>query len=164
MSKETKEYFKNLDKRTREYKAWKLDKETIEDQRDKKMGLGDYAAKVFEYIGIKGMVKFIAGEDCGCEERRERLNNLGKWFTQTKVKCLTKDEYVWLDGYFKEKKGSVISPYVQGQLLRIFNRVFTQRRQMSTCSPCVKELVDKLELLYNNYLNETEETNNTTEA
>ena len=162
MNRKPKNYYESLDKRSKEYREWKIKKDKLKDREDKKLGLGDYAEKVFKYIGVKGVVEFFAGEDCGCDERKERLNKLGKWFAQTKVKCLTQEEYTWLDEYFKEKKGNVINPYTQSMLLRIFNRVFTQRRNMSTCSPCVKELVDKLELLYNNYTDETEETDTST--
>lgn len=156
MTRKADNYYEQLDKRTVEYKEWKKKQDKKEKSYNKKMGLGDFAEKVFKYTGVKGVVEFLSGEDCGCDERKEKLNKLGKWFTQTKVKCLTQEEYIWLDEYFKEKKGSVIQPYTQSMLLRIFNRVFSQRRQMSTCSPCVKELVDKLELLYNNYTDEAE--------
>ena len=39
-------------------------------------GLGDTLEKVFEKTGIKKLVKFIAGEDCGCDERKKKLNKL----------------------------------------------------------------------------------------
>ena len=41
----------------------------------KSKGLGDTIAKVTKVTGIEKVVKFIAGEDCGCEERRIKLNN-----------------------------------------------------------------------------------------
>ena len=33
-------------------------------------GLGDTVEKITEATGIKKAVKFIAGEDCGCNERK----------------------------------------------------------------------------------------------
>lgn len=38
-------------------------------------GLGDLVDKVTTKTGVKSVVKMI-NEDCGCEERREKLNNL----------------------------------------------------------------------------------------
>ena len=48
-------------------------------------GLGDTLEKVFEKTGIKKLVKFIAGEDCGCDERKKKLNEL---FPYRKFSCL----------------------------------------------------------------------------
>lgn len=46
-------------------------------------GLGDRIEKVFEKTGIKRAVETVADimdADCGCAERRERLNAIGKKF------------------------------------------------------------------------------------
>lgn len=40
----------------------------------KSKGLGDSIEKLTKYTGIKPLVKKIA-PDCGCEERRKKLNN-----------------------------------------------------------------------------------------
>lgn len=37
-------------------------------------GLGDLIAGFTKSTGIKVLVKKIAGENCGCEDRREKLN------------------------------------------------------------------------------------------
>lgn len=37
-------------------------------------GLGDVVAKLTEVTGIETLVKKIAGDDCGCEARRKKLN------------------------------------------------------------------------------------------
>ena len=39
-------------------------------------GLGDTIEKVTVAIGIKPVVKRIFGKDCGCEERKEKLNKM----------------------------------------------------------------------------------------
>ena len=53
------------------YKKWKkkFDKENT-------IGLGDIVEKVTTATGIKKAVKFIAGEDCGCEERKNKMNSI----------------------------------------------------------------------------------------
>jgi hypothetical protein len=40
------------------------------------MGLGDLIEKITIYTGIKWIVKKIWKEDCGCDERKENLNNI----------------------------------------------------------------------------------------
>ena len=40
----------------------------------KSKGLGDTIAKITKATGIKAVVKFIAGDDGGCDERQEYLN------------------------------------------------------------------------------------------
>ena len=44
----------------------------------------------------------------------------------------------------------------QSALLKIHNRVFNQNRKMSTCGSCVKELVDTMRKLFNEYEYEQE--------
>lgn len=37
-------------------------------------GLGDVIDVITTKTGVKSLVKLVAGEDCGCEGRREKLN------------------------------------------------------------------------------------------
>ena len=47
-------------------------------------GLGDSIEAFTEATGIKAAVKFLAGEDCGCAERKKKLNQL---FRYSKPEC-----------------------------------------------------------------------------
>ena len=40
------------------------------------MKLGTKLEKIFKLIGIAWIVKNIWGEDCGCEERKQKLDNI----------------------------------------------------------------------------------------
>ena len=40
------------------------------------MKLGDLIEKITRYTGIKWLVKKIWGEDCGCDKRQEKLNDI----------------------------------------------------------------------------------------
>jgi hypothetical protein len=115
--------------------------------RKKAEGLGDTVAQITKATGIDKLVKFIAGEDCGCDARKEKLNKL---FPYTKALCLTENEYNVLDVYFK-KNSMTVTTEEQKQLLAIYNRIFSQRNQMSTCSSCLRDLVSKLKIVYNEY-------------
>lgn len=42
----------------------------------KDKGFGDTLARIFTRTGIKSVVKAVAGENCGCNERQEKLNKL----------------------------------------------------------------------------------------
>jgi len=39
-------------------------------------GLGDTIAAIMEATGVKAVVKAVMGEDCGCEARQQKLNEL----------------------------------------------------------------------------------------
>jgi hypothetical protein len=43
---------------------------------DKIKGLGDLVAIFTKYTGIKWIVKKLYGNDCGCDERQEKLNKI----------------------------------------------------------------------------------------
>jgi hypothetical protein len=119
-------------------------------------GLGDTVENILEVTGIAKVAKWVLGEDCGCEERKAKLNELWRY---TKPECLTEDEYKYLDDFYTNLKSSV-SPNQQRELLKIYNRVFKQRMQPTSCGSCVREIVNKLNKLYAIY----KEENATTEA
>jgi hypothetical protein len=126
----------------------------------KSKGLGDTIAKITEATGIDKLVKFIAGEDCGCDERKEKLNKL---FPYAKPLCLTEDEFNTLDAYFKQNTNTLTSDE-QTSLIAINNRVLNQKLTFSTCSSCLRDLVSKLRVIYNEYSPEQTEENANTET
>ena len=74
--------------------------------RAKSKGLGDSIEKVTKATGIDKAVKFIAGEDCGCQERKEFLNKL---FPYKQMQCLSEEDYNYLTLFF-EAKESTLAP------------------------------------------------------
>jgi len=141
---ENQEYYENLDKRTKQYKAykeWKAKREAAPE------GVGDTLEKVFEATGVADVVKFIAGEDCGCAERKDRLNKLLPF---RNPECFTEDEYIWLSDYFSERVTSV-NVNDQTKLVNIYNRVFHKRERLSRCSSCVRRIYNDLKKYYDSY-------------
>jgi len=126
----------------------------------KSKGLGDTILKITEATGIDKLVKFVAGEDCGCDERKEKLNKL---FPYAKPLCLTEDEFNTLDAYFKQNTNTLTSDE-QTSLIAINNRVLNQKLTFSTCSSCLRDLVSKLRVIYNEYSPEQTEENADTET
>ena len=39
-------------------------------------GLGDTVEKVLEVTGVAKLAKWVMGEDCGCDDRKAKLNAL----------------------------------------------------------------------------------------
>ena len=128
--------------------------------KNESKGLGDTIAKITKATGIDKIVKFVAGEDCGCDERKEKLNKL---FPYAKPKCLTEDEYNILDAYFNKNTETLLSEE-QTDFIKINNRVLDQQLTFSSCSSCVRDLVSKLRIIYNEYTPEQPEEITTDEV
>jgi hypothetical protein len=135
------EYYENLDKRTKEYKEWKANKDASPS------GLGDSIEKITKATGISDVVKFIAGEDCGCDERKEKLNEL---FPYKNPQCFTEEEYNWL-GAFIRRRPTKVAAAEQKTLYSIYNRVFNSNKQTGNCKSCVQEVYNALKLYYEKY-------------
>lgn len=114
-----------VDKRTKEYKEWK-----------KSQGLGDTIEKVTKATGIKKAVELFSkatGIDCGCDERKEKLNKLFSY--STKVNCLTADQYEQWKAY-KAKKGNTLNAEDRKLISTIYSEVFNQKYfEPCTCNP-----------------------------
>lgn len=116
-------------------------------RRTQAKGLGDTIEQITEATGIKKLVKFIAGDDCGCDARKEKLNAL---FPYHKPECLTEDEY----NYLSESKvldKNTIKPSEQDAILKIYNRVFHVSREPTSCASCLREIVLKMQQVFNEY-------------
>ena len=114
-------------------------------------GLGDLVEKVTEVTGIKDVVKFIAGEDCGCEERKETLNKLFPF--KKKKECLTEEEYNSLTIIFHniEERYGVVKMAEQITINTIHSRVFGSRNEPTSCGPCFNRTLGELKLLHEQY-------------
>ena len=113
----------------------------------KSEGLGDTVEKVLEVTGVAKVAKWVLGEDCGCEELKEKLNKL---FPYRKPECLLKDEYEYLKEWYSTPRYS-LKPTEQKEILKIYNRVFKVNMQPTSCGSCLRDVMNKLDLLYNQY-------------
>ena len=43
------------------------------------MRLGNFIELITTYTGIKWLVKKIWGDDCGCDDRKNKLNDVELW-------------------------------------------------------------------------------------
>jgi hypothetical protein len=129
------------DKRTKEYREWKLKHAAASE------GLGDTVEKITKAIGIKKAVKFIAGEDCGCDERKVKLNEM---FRYKKPECLTEQEFDLIKMAVDTKKNK-FTPNEQNTFVAIYERIFKTKVE---CTPCSfgKIVYKDLVAVYNQYL------------
>jgi hypothetical protein len=135
---------KPKDKRTKRYKEW------VARYEKSSSGVGDTVEKITEATGIKKVVKFLAGEDCGCDQRKTKLNSL---FPYNKPNCFTEDEFDILSKLFSDKNWeskSITAGYVK-DLYSIYNRVFNTSDTPSGCNSCVLNRLKDLEKLYKEY-------------
>ena len=130
-------------------KAKAKKKATTKKEVEPKMeGLGDLVEKVTEATGIKKVVKAVFGDDCGCDERREKLNKLLSFKT---AECLTEDEYKVLDKFYA-KNPNEIRPSEWRTIVPIGRRIFNQRiNDDMGCGGCVREVISKLKKVYETY-------------
>ena len=115
--------------------------------KKKSEGLGDTIEKITEATGIKAAVKWLAGDDCGCEERKNKLNSL---FRYKKPLCLQEDEYKWLNEWYAIDR-EVMKPSEQRKMLEIYNRVFTAKQQATNCASCLREINTNMHKVYKTY-------------
>ena len=141
----TEEEFNKLDKRTKSYKQWKAKFEQKQDEAPN--GLGDTVEAITTKTGIKKVVKMVVGDDCGCDERKEKLN---KVFKYTKPVCATEEEYAYLSEWFSNPKNT-IRPSEQKELLKIYNRVLRHNKKPTSCASCFRAVIKELKKYYENY-------------
>lgn len=114
----------------------------------KAKGLGDTIEAITEATGIKSLVKFIAGEDCNCDQRKETLNKLFPY--NEKVNCLNETDYSKLTKYLDASQ-TTLTPDEQKEISDIYFNVFNFRLQISSCASCWKGKLDELRKIYNEY-------------
>ena len=146
---EKKGYYETIDKRSkdyREYKEWKASKRSEDYNKLKQnveaqsKGVGDTVAKITKATGVDKLVKFIAGEDCGCDYRKEKLNKL---FTYKKVNCISEEDYVYLSDFLGGNPRKTTSQQ-RARLISIHNNIFNTNQKNTSCRPCIIGIVNKL--------------------
>ena len=110
-------------------------------------GLGDTIERITTATGIKAAVKAVVGEDCGCDERRDKLNKIFPYSKQPE--CLDPEEIEFLKSGVLRK--SSLTHEQRVRVAEIHSRVFNHKFDVPcTCSPKIwiqwirelKELLD----------------------
>ena len=133
-------------------------------RRKKAQGLGDTVENVFEATGVSKIAKWILGDDCNCDQRKEALNKL---FPYSKPNCLNEQDYNFLKEFFEVTRGAVV-PTTQYRLNQIYTNVFNKPAEFTSCGSCLLDRINELKKIYDSYVQEndrrqqdtaTEETN-----
>ena len=122
---------------------------------NKSKGLGDTVEKALKATGIDKIAKKVLGDDCGCEERKEKLNKMFPY----KVRQFTEDEIKIYEEVDARLTGGKISGQDQGIMVKLYNKVFNANKKPSGCSSCVKETLAKLKKVYQNSCNIKDDQN-----
>lgn len=113
----------------------------------KSEGLGDTIAKVTEATGIDKVVKAVVGDDCGCEERRKKLNAIFPY-----AKAMTaEDKQTFEEVLIPAHKRSRFTVKEQNVLLGIYSRIFGKMNTPTSCGSCVLGWYRKVNKAYENY-------------
>ena len=129
------------DKRSKEYRALKeaAKKEEYESFKENHASLstgpniGDKIEAVTKATGIKKVVESVfdaLGKDCGCEARKEKLNEL---FRGRKPECFTEAEFDLMKMAIDTRKKNFTGEEQKVYIL-IYERIFRQKVGCASCS------------------------------
>ena len=110
----------------------------------KSKGLGDSVEKVLKATGIDKVAKKVLGDDCGCEERKQKLNKMFPYSRQ-----MTEDEIKIYEEVMARTKGTLTGSD-QALIIKIYNKVFNTNKKPSSCGSCVRETLAKIKKVYEN--------------
>ena len=113
-------------------------------------GLGDTIQKVTKATGIEVITKFLFGEDCGCDARKEKLNKI---FPYRQPLCMTEAEYDWWT-YFKKVNDTTLAPMEANKIAEMWSRIFQSKvvKKPCSCNPKAwQEMINELTKVYETY-------------
>lgn len=131
----------------------------VTNTKNAKKGVGDLLEIVTERTGIKRAVELfseLTGVDCGCEERKQKLNNLFARHSH-KPKCLTKDTYDRIKRFTKGVRTKVTREQAIG-IATVYSEIFGTRYEVwcGHCPSVWRAKIGELEKLVKVYDKELE--------
>ena len=117
-------------------------------RKKKSIGLGDTIEKVIKATGLD---IFVEGKDCGCEDRKNKLNELFPY--RFKARCFEENEYnAWRE--FRAIRTLTISREQVTFVCELYASVFNRPIWFpcASCSPKpLISMIDKLDKVYYSY-------------
>ena len=123
------------DKRTKAYKEWVKTK-----------GMGDKVESLTKSSGIKKLVDKVSdalGVDCGCEARKEWLNER---YPEVIVD-ISKDQFNRLETLHSDKK-SYLSNLERKEVISLTKELINPKQRNTTCVKCIAGMYTKLMDIY----------------
>ena len=56
-----------------------------------------------------------------------------------------------LDHFFKNQRGKIVTAEKQIRLIKVSDRIFNEKREITSCPSCLREFVDRLRLIWLNH-------------
>ena len=143
------------DKRTKEYKQWKKHQKNLQKAIDNdtayvERGAGDKLEQLTEKTGIKKAVKKIFGDDCGCDERKAKLNKVKALRTRFKiVGCFTEDTYNAWTNFIKEDHSKITYQQQVEIIIPIYTQLFA--RKFKPLTFCLDSFINDINAVYDKY-------------
>lgn len=118
-------------------------------------GVGTTISNVLEKTGVKALVEiFVDGKDCGCEQRKEKLNNLLPY--RFKARCLTEQEYNTYKDFIETRTLKMSAEQVN-YICELYASVFSRQVWKPDCAGCnaktIIGMIDKLDKVFESYEN-----------
>ena len=106
-------------------------------------GLGDTIENIIPDL-VKDIVEKIAGEDCGCDERKAWLNKKFRYFQPFNEA----DKKLWEEQLAPAlRKGQLVKGN-QEAIIDLYQRTFQKRHKKTNCGSCVESRMLELEKAY----------------
>ena len=115
-----------MDKRSKKYKEWKAKMEASPN------GIGDTIETITKATGIDKVAKIIFGDDCGCEERKQKLN---RSFSYKPKGCFTEEQYNQLTEFRNIKNQNLIEVSEQKLIATLLKDIYKISIK-ETCASC----------------------------
>jgi hypothetical protein len=114
--------------------------------KSKSKGLGDTIAKVTKATGVEKIVKTFFGDDCGCDQRRERLN---KMFPYRTINDMTQQQIKFFKDVLQPAyRHGVLSKENRKEFYALYESVFQKKMKQTSCSSCNKNMYVELLKVY----------------
>lgn len=130
-------------------------------------GLGDIVENITEKTGIKKIVEvFTNGKDCGCDKRKEQLNDI-KVKGSLKINCMSEEQYKLYDEFVKNRKITLLGSNeakgtVEDKQINMLSEMYanlTNQPAYRICRGCSNNkplirIIEVLDQVYNIYKEE----------
>ena len=114
--------------------------------KSKSKGLGDTIAKVTKATGVEKIVKTFFGDDCGCDQRRERLN---KMFPYRTINDMTQQQIQFFKDVLQPAyRHGVLGKQNRKQFYALYESVFEKKMKQTSCASCNKNMYIELLKVY----------------
>ena len=114
-------------------------------KKNSSKGIGDTISKITKATGIDKVAKKILGDDCGCDERKKKLNQMFPY-----ARPFTEDELKIYEQVLPSLKKGNINRNEQIALVKIYNKVFNANKKLTSCTSCIQQTLAKLAKVYIN--------------